>query len=295
MQVTGWGRFTRAPAAAHSGCTSPGCAQSEKQESSPQPELGCSSASCQYLTSLSSWIISPVLNHTPFIPTQRVCFQRSLLGKYWYLIKAICLTWKVPRFLPECIIIHRQYGYQTSGPKRNWWGKKVVMISALDSNTPRKQGLTWICSISLGLFATEGSMYKSSIHNNRKNSSPPILFSRLVPNGLLFRLFLWRLGRGRQLPAPCTGPATPGGAPGPTNRPLLLDSLKIWLHTATDRLSWLCFLLYLCTFICRLSESPRHRQFADTGLHGTKFCSANLKASSRKNNDAKPIWCFKLW
>lgn len=48
-----------------------------------QPECCCSSASCQYLTSLSSWIISPVLNPTPLIPTKWVCFQRSLLVKYW--------------------------------------------------------------------------------------------------------------------------------------------------------------------------------------------------------------------
>lgn len=48
-----------------------------------QPERCCSSTACQYLTSLSSWIISPVLNPTPLIPTKWVCFQRSLLVKYW--------------------------------------------------------------------------------------------------------------------------------------------------------------------------------------------------------------------
>lgn len=43
--------------------------------------------------------------------------------------------------------------------------------------------------------------------------------------------------------------------------------------------------------------SLRHRQFANTILNGTKFCSPNLKAliiSGSKNNDTKPIWCSKL-
>lgn len=57
------------------------------------------------------------------------------------------------------------------------------------------------------------------------------------------------------------------------------------------------FLFHLRTFLRRVSVSLRHGRFANTVLSGTKVCFPNVKAliiSSRQNNDAKPIHCFKL-
>lgn len=163
------------PAAIHCGYENPGCAQSEKPRacSALQPECCCLSASCQYLTSLSSWIISPVLNPTPLIQTKWVCFQGSFLVMYRQLIKVVCLAWKVSswmHFHVQVMQLPNQCTRETTTVNKQPWflcstatpteNKGFVRFSAfLDHSWPQNENIT---------------------RSNRKNSNIHTLFNKLV-------------------------------------------------------------------------------------------------------------------